>query len=74
MQNPSFKAVVFSQFTSFLDLVEVVLKRNHWRFVRLDGASSQKERERVLREFRDSPKQLIMLISLKAGGVGLNRE
>ena len=74
VQNPSFKAVVFSQFTSFLDLVEVVLKRNHWRFVRLDGASSQKERERVLREFRDSPKQLIMLISLKAGGVGLNRE
>ncbi len=71
-QEGDLKAVVFSQFTSFLDLVEVVLGRNHFKFVRLDGTTSQKERERVLREFRANAKISIMLISLRAGGVGLN--
>ncbi|KDN45911.1 hypothetical protein K437DRAFT_223989 [Tilletiaria anomala UBC 951] len=72
MGDSKLKAVVFSQFTSFLDLVEVVLKRNKFAFVRLDGSSTQREREDVLREFRDAPRQMIMLISLRAGGVGLN--
>lgn len=63
-----------SQFTSFLDLVEVVLHRNHHAFVRLDGTSSQKEREAVLKEFANAPKRMLILVSLRAGGVGLNRE
>lgn len=52
-----------------------LLTREHgFRFVRLDGSSNQKRRTEVIREFQnaatDSP--TIMLLSLKAGGVGLN--
>jgi DNA repair protein RAD5 len=70
--DPTFKGVIFSQFTSFLDFVEVVLKKNHHPFVRLDGTTCQKDREAVLKEFANSPKRLLILISLRAGGVGLN--
>lgn len=70
--EPHFKGVVFSQFTSFLDLVEVVLKRNNHPFVRLDGTVSQKDRELVLRTFAECSSHMLILVSLRAGGVGLN--
>ncbi|EPQ29038.1 uncharacterized protein PFL1_03328 [Pseudozyma flocculosa PF-1] len=73
--EPGFKGVIFSQFTSFLDLVQVALKRNRHAFVRLDGTTSQKDREEVLKRFEGWQKRsgsLLMLISLRAGGVGLN--
>jgi DNA repair protein RAD5 len=70
--DPTFKGVIFSQFTSFLDLVEVVLRKHHHPFVRLDGEVSQKDREAVLKEFSNAPKRMLILVSLRAGGVGLN--
>ncbi|KZO93169.1 hypothetical protein CALVIDRAFT_486163 [Calocera viscosa TUFC12733] len=72
-QDPIFRAVVFSQFTGFLDMIESVLDRDGIPWVRLDGSMSQKERTRALEEFAKptrSPK--VFLISLRAGGVGLN--
>lgn len=41
-------------------------------FVRLDGSLSQKQRERVLAEFNNPKRACVLLLSLKAGGVGLN--
>ncbi len=70
--SPSTKSVVFSQFTSFLSLIEPALTRVKMRFLRLDGSMAQKSRAAVLDEFRDSDKFTVLLISLKAGGVGLN--
>lgn len=65
------KALVFSQWTGFLDLVEPHLRERGVRFNRLDGTTS--DRAGVVREFQeqdDGPH--VMLLSLKAGGVGLN--
>ncbi|KAK0623829.1 RAD5-like protein [Immersiella caudata] len=70
--NPTMKSVVFSQFTSFLSLIEPALTRANMRFLRLDGSTNQKQRAAVLSEFKDSKKFTILLLSLKAGGVGLN--
>ncbi|KAK4097501.1 RAD5-like protein [Parathielavia hyrcaniae] len=71
-ENPTIKAVVFSQFTSFLSLIEPALARTNMHFLRLDGSMAQKARASVLDEFRESNKFTVLLISLKAGGVGLN--
>lgn len=69
----NFKAVVFSQFTSFLDLVEDSLqKEDTFKYLRLDGSTSQKNREIVLNELDRYDGTVILLISLRAGGVGLN--
>jgi DNA repair protein RAD5 len=66
------KTVVFSQFTSFLDLIEPALTRDHIPFLRFDGSISQKQRATILAEFTSSPRPYVLLLSLRAGGVGLN--
>lgn len=70
--EPGSKTVVFSQFTSFLDLIEPALTRDHIPFLRFDGSISQKQRAHILTEFTSSPKPYVLLLSLRAGGVGLN--
>ncbi|KAI2631053.1 DNA repair protein rad-5 [Hypoxylon sp. NC1633] len=71
-EHPQMKSVVFSQFTSFMSLIEPALARANMRFLRLDGSTNQKARAAILNEFRESGKFTILLISLRAGGVGLN--
>lgn len=71
-EHPSMKSVVFSQFTSFLDLIQPPLGKANMNFVRLDGTMAQKARAAVLQEFTDAKGFTILLISLRAGGVGLN--
>ena len=70
--GPTTKSVVFSQFTSFLDLIEPALSRDRIPFVRFDGSMTQKARAAVISEFTSSVKPLVLLLSLRAGGVGLN--
>jgi DNA repair protein RAD5 len=98
---PNTKSVVFSQFTSFLDLIGPQLTKAGINFLRLDGSMPQKARAEVIRQFTsmetyeeeleddyDLEKKLtqrkathsqtaantptVLLISLRAGGVGLN--
>jgi DNA repair protein RAD5 len=70
--HPKMKSIIFSQFTSFMSLIEPVLTQANITFLRLDGATSQKMRAAVLQEFSESKKFTVLLLSLRAGGVGLN--
>jgi hypothetical protein len=72
-QDPCFRAVVFSQWTGLLDLIETLLDRDRIPWCRLDGKMSQTQRTAALAEFaRESRKPKVFIISLKSGGVGLN--
>ncbi len=64
------KALVFSQWTSLLDLIEPVLRQIGMEFTRLDG--STRDRAAVVESFQSESGPPVMLISLKAGGTGLN--
>jgi SNF2 family DNA or RNA helicase len=64
------KALVFSQWTALLDLTEPHLHAGRIEFLRLDG--STRDRAAVVRGFQDENGPPVMLISLKAGGTGLN--
>ena len=66
------KAVVFSQWTSFLDLLGPALTTAGIRYVRLDGSMVSAQRANALRAFQEHDDLSVFLISLKAGGVGLN--
>ncbi|GMH12155.1 hypothetical protein Nepgr_013996 [Nepenthes gracilis] len=66
------KSIVFSQWTAFLDLLQIPLTRNNIFFVRLDGTLNQQQREKVLKQFSEESDVLVLLMSLKAGGVGIN--
>lgn len=65
------KILLFSQFTSIFDMMEKRLKKEHIPFYRLDGSTSKLKRAQLVEEFNadDTP---LFLISLKAGGTGLN--
>lgn len=72
-QDPCFRAVVFSQFTSFLDLIQVALEREKIDQYRFDGTMDIKKKGAAISEFKSpSRKPKVLIISLKAGGVGLN--
>ncbi|KAM0342983.1 hypothetical protein ACHAPU_009013 [Fusarium lateritium] len=71
-EHPKMKSVVFSQFTSFLSLIEPALTRANIKFLRLDGSMPQKARAAVLDQFSERKGFTILLLSLRAGGVGLN--
>jgi len=64
------KALVFSQWTRLLDLVEPHLHRAGLDFARLDG--STRDRAGVVGRFQDPAGPPLMLVSLTAGGLGLN--
>jgi superfamily II DNA or RNA helicase len=64
------KALVFSQWTSFLDLIEPHLRAAAIGFIRLDGSTV--DRAGVVARFQDPTGPPVLLISLKAGGTGLN--
>jgi superfamily II DNA or RNA helicase len=64
------KALVFSQWTGLLDRVEPHLQKAGIRFTRLDGTT--RDRASVVREFQADDGPEVMLVSLKAGGTGLN--
>lgn len=70
--SPHEKTIIFSQFTSFLDLLEVPVMRAQLGYKRYDGSMSAKERELAIDEFKTNPHIKVMLISLKAGNAGLN--
>lgn len=72
-QDPCFRAVVFSQFTSFLDLIEKALKRDRFDLYRFDGSMDVKKRTAALNDFKSTSRTpKVLIVSLKAGGVGLN--
>jgi superfamily II DNA or RNA helicase len=64
------KVLVFSQWTSLLDLTEPHLRKLGERFLRLDG--STRDRQGVVDAFQAPGGPPVLLLSLKAGGVGLN--
>jgi len=66
------KVLVFSQFTTMLDLVEEPLKLAQYPLVRYDGTMSAQEKDVALDTFRNNPKHRILLMSLKCGSLGLN--
>jgi SNF2 family DNA or RNA helicase len=64
------RALVFSQWTSLLDLIEPHLRAADTSFVRLDGSTV--DRASVVNQFQADDGPPVMLLSLKAGGTGLN--
>jgi superfamily II DNA or RNA helicase len=64
------KVIVFSQFTQALKLLKGSLSDINTSIAYLDG--STKDREKPCKEFQEDPNTKVFLISLKAGGVGLN--
>lgn len=66
------KAIVFSQWTRMLDLLEVQLKNSSIQYRRLDGTMSVHARDKAVKDFNTIPEVTVMIMSLKAASLGLN--
>ncbi|KAK5136814.1 hypothetical protein LTR08_002110 [Meristemomyces frigidus] len=71
-ETPKHKTIVFSQFTTMLDLIQPHLHTSGIRFVRYDGSMRNDAREAALHSLRTDPKTRVLLCSLKCGSLGLN--
>lgn len=67
------KVLIFSQFTTALDLLEDCLKTHEWQCYRICGVTSLEDRQSQIDRFnRGGDAHWIFLISTRAGGVGIN--
>ena len=71
LREQGHRVLLFSQFTRHLDLVQAALEADGARALRLDGSTAVGARERAVGRFQAGEAD-VFLISLKAGGVGLN--
>jgi SNF2 family DNA or RNA helicase len=70
--EPPFKSVVFSGWTSHLGLIQIALNNVGITYTRLDGSMSRTARTMAMDNFREDPSVQVMLVSIMAGGLGLN--
>ncbi|KNE56052.1 hypothetical protein AMAG_01895 [Allomyces macrogynus ATCC 38327] len=66
------KSVIFSQWTSMMDLIEVPLRQRGFQFVRLDGTLTRRDRDEAIDQFQSDNTISVFLISLACGATGLN--
>ena len=66
------KVLIFSSFTQLLDLLKSQIEEEKWGFLTLTGKDSKLTRKRSIDAFQNDPAYSLFLISLKAGGTGLN--
>jgi len=64
------KVLIFSSFVKHLNLLQAKIESKNWKYSLLTGKTT--DRQEVIRQFQEDPDNHIFLISLKAGGVGLN--
>ncbi|KAI1173551.1 SNF2 family N-terminal domain-containing protein [Nemania sp. FL0916] len=69
---PREKILVFSQFTSFLDLMEIPISDDGYNYRRYDGSMRNGDREAAVDDFMKKPEVKLMLVSLRCGNAGLN--
>ena len=69
--EPLRKVVLFSEWTTMLNLIEPLLKKRHLRFVRLDGSVPQKGRQALVHEFQTDA-ECRFFLTTNAGSTGLN--
>jgi len=70
-QEQGRKVVLFSEWTTMLDLIQPLLEAHRLRYVRLDGSVPQKQRQHLVHEFQQKP-DCQLFITTNAGSLGLN--
>ena len=70
--NAGHKILLFSSYTSMFDIIEKELKKLNINYFKLIGSTKVDERMELVEQFNKNPEVKVFLISLKAGGTGLN--
>ncbi|KAL4233687.1 ATP-dependent helicase smarcad1 [Mactra antiquata] len=71
-RNINNRVLLFSQFTTVLDIMEVFLNRRKIKYIRLDGSTPVVDRQSLIDKFNCDSSIFVFLLSTKAGGLGIN--
>lgn len=66
------RVLIFTQMTKVLDILESFLNLHSWRYLRLDGTTKTDDRQKVVERFNQDSRIFCMILTTRAGGVGLN--
>ena len=70
LRGTGHKALLFSDYTGFLDIIAAIMEKRGWKHAMLTGQT--RDREATIATFQNNADCQFFLVSLKAGGVGLN--
>ncbi len=66
------RALIFTQMTRMLDILEIFLNLHGYTYLRLDGSTKIEKRQQLTERFNADPKVFIFILSTRSGGVGIN--
>lgn len=72
LKSGGHKALIFSQMTRMLDVLEVFLNLHGYYYLRLDGSTKPEQRQILMQRFNTNPKIFVFILSTRSGGVGMN--
>jgi SWI/SNF-related matrix-associated actin-dependent regulator of chromatin subfamily A containing DEAD/H box 1 len=72
LKQAGHRVLIFSQWTTMLDIIEEFVTNLGLRYLRLDGSTAVKERQELLDEYNADTDITCFLLSTRAGGMGIN--
>ncbi|CAG8549309.1 13417_t:CDS:2 [Funneliformis caledonium] len=72
LKEKGHRALIFTQMTRVLDILEIFLNIHGHRYLRLDGATKIEQRQLLTERFNNDPRILVFILSTRSGGLGIN--
>lgn len=72
LKSEGHRALIFTQMTRMLDVLEAFINLYGYTYVRLDGSTQPEERQILMQRFNTNPKIFLFILSTRSGGVGIN--
>ncbi|GER25917.1 helicase [Striga asiatica] len=72
LKSEGHRALIFTQMTKMLDVLEAFINLYGYTYMRLDGSTPPEERQTLMQRFNTNPKYFLFILSTRSGGVGIN--
>ncbi|XP_043719570.1 protein PHOTOPERIOD-INDEPENDENT EARLY FLOWERING 1 isoform X2 [Telopea speciosissima] len=72
LRSEGHRALIFTQMTKMLDILEAFINLYGYTYMRLDGSTQPEERQTLMQRFNTNPKIFLFILSTRSGGVGIN--
>lgn len=72
LKSEGHRALIFTQMTKMLDILEAFISLYGYTYMRLDGSTPPEERQTLMQRFNTNPKFFLFILSTRSGGVGVN--
>ncbi|KAJ4705577.1 protein PHOTOPERIOD-INDEPENDENT EARLY FLOWERING 1-like [Melia azedarach] len=72
LKSEGHRALIFTQMTKMLDILEAFINLYGYTYMRLDGSTQPEERQTSMQRFNTNPKIFLFILSTRSGGVGIN--